>query len=206
MARRGTLPDDLTGFVLAGGASHRMGRDKAKISWGRGTLLTHAIENMRRVAPEVFIVGAPSPDELPVPVLSDNFRGVGPLAGIQTALSNSSTDWNLILAVDLPLVTVEMLKWIADFRADASEIAIVPRVKTRLQPLCATYHRDVLPEIDATLGKRQSSIQRLLERLSTRIIEEDQLIANGFTPEMFLNVNTPEDLECARAIAKTIHG
>ena len=64
----------------------------------------------------------------------------------------------------------------------------------------------MLPEIDATLGKRQSSIQRLLERLSTRIIEEDQLIANGFTPEMFLNVNTPEDLECARAIAKTIHG
>ena len=201
----GRVPEDLTGFVLAGGASRRMGRDKAQILWGKGTLLTHAIENLRRVASGVFVVGASS-DNLAVPVLADKFLGVGPLAGIQTALSNSSTDWNLIIAVDLPLVTAEILKWITNFRAGASRTAIVPRVKARLQPLCAIYHRDVLPEVDAALGKEQSSIRRLLERLSTRIIEEDELIANGFAPEMFLNVNTPEDLKRARVIAKKIDG
>jgi molybdopterin-guanine dinucleotide biosynthesis protein A len=63
-----------------------------------------------------------------------------------------------------------------------------------------------LPKIDEALGEQRSSIHRLLEGLSTRIIEEDQLIANGFAPDMFLNVNTLEDLEQARTIAKTIDG
>ncbi|PYY10502.1 MAG: hypothetical protein DMG61_21560 [Acidobacteria bacterium] len=193
MASHGTLPEDLTGFVLAGGVSRRMGRDKAQIPWRGGTLLTHAIEQVEGVAPKVFVVGSLGANKLPVPVLADNFSGVGPLAGIQTALSNSSTDWNLVIAVDLPLVMSEVLKWIAGFR-------------TRLQPLCAVYHRGLLPEIDEALARQQSSIHRLLERLSTRIIEEDELIANGFAPETFLNVNTPEDLECARAIAKTMYG
>jgi molybdopterin-guanine dinucleotide biosynthesis protein A len=206
MARSGTVRDDLTGFILAGGASRRMGRDKAQISWGGSTLLNHAIENLKHVTSEVFVVGAVSTDKLPVPVLPDKLPGAGPLAGIQAALNHSKTNWNFILAVDLPLVTPQMLDWIAAFQADASRIAIVPRVKSRLQPICAVYHRNLLPEINAALGQQQSSIHRLLERLSTRIIEEDELIASGFAPEMFLNVNTPEDLERARAIAKSMHG
>ena len=182
-----------------------MGRDKAQIPWGADTLLTHTIEQMKRVSDDVFVVGAVKANSLPVTVLPDKEAGLGPLAGIHAALSHSPTDWNLILAVDLPLITSEMLTWLAHYRTDASEAAIVPRVKSRLQPLCAVYHRDLLPEVERALASRESSIHRLLERLSTRIIEEDQLIANGFAPETFLNVNTPEDLERARALAKIMH-
>jgi len=196
----------LTGFVLAGGASRRMGHDKAQIRWKEGTLLTHAIEQIKRVASEVFVVGAVAAENLPVPVLPDGLQGLGPLAGIQAALRYSETDWNLVLAVDLPLVTSAMLAWLADLRIGTSRPAIVPLVQLRLQPLCAIYRRDLLPQIDEALAQRESSIHRLLERLSTRIIEEDQLIANGFSPEMFLNVNTPEDLERARVIANSMHG
>lgn len=201
----GILRNDLTGFVLAGGASRRMGREKAQIPWGRGTLLTHAIEQMKGAASEVVVVGAVT-DNLPIPVIADKLRGLGPLAGIHSALTHSTSDWNLILAVDLPLVTPILLTWIADFRLDTSQRAIVLRVKSKLQPLCGVYHRDLLLQIEEALARRESSIHRLLERLSTRIIEEDQLIAGGFAPEMFLNVNTPEDLERARTIAKTMHG
>jgi len=196
----------LTGFVLAGGASTRMGHDKSRISWSSGTLLTHAIERMRRVSNDVFVVGSSDAINLPVQVLSDKISGVGPLAGVHSALSHSTTEWNLVLAVDLPLITPEMLIWLTDVQADPSQIAIVPRAKSRLQPLCAVYRRDVLPEIEGALTLKESSIHRLLERLSTRIIEEEQLIAAGFSPEMFLNVNTPEDLDRARAIAKAMHG
>ena len=207
MAREAeAVGDRLTGFVLAGGASRRMGQDKAQIRWNEGTLLTHAIEQVRRVASEVFVVGAVAAETLPVPVLPDRLQGLGPLAGIQAALRYSETDWNLVLAVDLPLVTPAMLAWLADFRAGTSRPAIVPLVQLRLQPLCALYRRELLSQIDEALAARESSIHRLLERLSTRIIEQDQLIANGFSPEMFLNVNTPEDLERARVIAKSMHG
>jgi len=196
----------LTGFVLAGGASRRMGRDKTQIQWGSGTLLTHAIERVECVAAEVFVVGAVQANNVPVNVIKDQISGVGPLAGIHTALTYSSTDWNLILGVDLPLITPEILGWLAQVPADNSEMAIVSRVHRRLQPLCGIYHRDCLTEIDRALAKRDSSIHRLLERINTRIIEEDQLIGTGFSPEMFLNVNTPEDLERARMIANTAHG
>lgn len=168
-------------------------------------MLTHAIEQMKGVASEVVVVGAVT-DNLPIPVIADKLRGLGPLAGIHSALAHSTSDWNLILAVDLPLVTPILLTWIADFRLDTSQRAIVLRVKSKLQPLCGVYHRDLLLQIEEALARRESSIHRLLERLSTRIIEEDQLIAGGFAPEMFLNVNTPEDLERARTIAKTMHG
>ena len=201
----GVLRNDLTGFVLAGGASRRMGRDKAQIPWGGGTLLTHAIEQMKRVVSEVLVVGTVT-ENLPVAVLDDRFPGLGPLGGIHSALTCSTSAWNLILAVDLPLVTPTLLAWMADFRLDTSQEAIVLRVNSRVQPLCGVYHRDLLLQIQEALARRESSIHRLLERLSTRIIEEDQLIAAGFAPEMFLNVNTPEDLERARAISKTMHG
>lgn len=204
---RYTVRKSLTGFVLAGGASTRMGRDKTQISWGSGTLLTHAIERMRLISDDVRVVGRVEANNLPVPVLTDKLSDIGPLAGIHSALSHSRTDWNLILAVDLPLITPRMLVWLADLRlADESKTAIVPRVKSRLQPLCAVYHRGSLSEIEHALMRHESSIHRLLEQLNTRIIEEEQLIANGFSPEMFLNVNTPEDLEVARTLARTTHG
>ena len=199
-------PGDLTGFVLAGGTSRRMGRDKAQIPWGDGTLLTHAIAQIQNVVSGVLVVGTVAVEKLLVPLLADRFPGVGPLAGIHAALANSSTEWNLIVAVDLPLLTPALLTWISDFRDGATQLAIIPRVKSRLQPLCAVYHRDLLPEIDAALSIQRTSIHRLLERLSTRIIEEDELIANGFSSEMFLNVNTPEDLDRAEAIAQMRHG
>jgi len=207
MAREpGTIRNSLTGFVLAGGASRRMGRDKAQIPWGRGTLLIHGVERMKRVMREVFVVGTVAQESVPVPVLVDKLPGLGPLAGVHAALSHSVTDWNLILAVDLPLVPPKLLAWIADLQADSSALAIVLRVKSQLQPLCAAYHRGLLPDVEKALANRELSIHRLLERLSTRIIEEDQLIASGFVPEMLLNVNTPEDMERARAVAKTMYG
>lgn len=194
-----------TGFLLAGGASSRMGRDKAFIPWGAGTLLTHSIERMKRVCNYVYVVGTVEPNNVPVTVLADKESGIGPIAAIHTALSHSTTDWNLIVAVDLPLLSPEMLIWLANFASHSCELAIVPRVKSRLQPLSAVYHRDLLSDVERALEKGESSIHRLLERVNTRIIEEDQLIAHGFNPEMFLNVNTPEDLERARAIAKVTH-
>lgn len=207
MMARGANTDrrHLTGFVLAGGASRRMGHDKAKIPWGTGTLLTHSIERMKHVCSDVYVVGTVEANNVPVTVLADKEFGIGPMAGIHAALSHSKTDWNLILAVDVPLLTAEMLRWLTDIKVYTSELAIVPRVKSRLQPLSALYHCDFLPEVKRALEKRESSIHRLLERVKSRIIEEDQLTANGFGPEMFLNVNTPEDLELARAIAKPTH-
>lgn len=203
--------DDITGFILTGGRSQRMGVDKRTIPWNGGTLLTHAVEQMALVVSKLFVVGGEQIENSRIAVVPDVFPGSGPLAGIHAALAQSNTDWNLILAVDMPLVTARLLGYIAERCGVAAMLAIVPRTSGRLQPLCAGYHRDLLPEVEWVLKEDELSIHRLLERLMPgnimiKIIEEPELIATGFIPEMLLNVNTPADLERARFIARTSHG
>jgi molybdopterin-guanine dinucleotide biosynthesis protein A len=229
-----TPADDITGFILAGGHSRRMGTDKARIAWGRGTLLTHAVDRMRQVASGVFVVG--SVESAPVKVFPDVFPESGPLAGLQAALAQTVTDWNLVLAVDMPLVPVGLLRFIAEQRKNGVS-AVVPLTKTvgratdsarnsdnladgtaslnRLQPLCGVYHRRVLSDFERALSQGEYSIHRLLERMrpaighnksiGLRTIEEHELIAAGFSADMFWNVNTPDDLERARTLAATLN-
>ena len=205
---------DITGFGLAGGQSRRMGRAKALIPWDSGTLLSHAVANLEKVASRVFIVGGLEADDLPAPLLQDKYPGRGPLAGIHAALAHTSTDWNFVLALDLPLVTSDLLRFIVRESRDEGEVAVVPRTGGRLQPLCALFHRSLLPEIQGALNHGQLSIHRLLERLNTgimnensgvRTITEADLAARGFQPEMLTNVNTPEDLERVTQIASRLH-
>jgi molybdenum cofactor guanylyltransferase len=229
-----TPADDITGFILAGGRSRRMGTDKAQIAWGRGTLLTHAVDRMRQVASKVFVVG--SADGAPVGVLPDVFAGSGPLGGLQAALAETATEWNLVLAVDMPLVPAGLLRFISE-QCDNEVSAVVPLTKTEdattrsvrnsenlpnctaflelLQPLCAAYHRCLLPDFECALSRGEYSIHRFLERMRTaignnesiglRIIDENELTVAGFSTDMFWNVNTPEDLERARALATTLN-
>ena len=211
----------ISGFILAGGSSRRMGKDKAQIAWGDGSLVTDAVRRMRQVVAQVSVVGLSG--DSPVEVVEDIFPGQGPLAGLHAALVHSVTDWNLVLAVDMPLVTVPLLQFIAA-QCDEKFLAVVTRTtkaghsqapgasrQVRLQPLCAAYHRMLLPVIERALSSHELSIHRLFERLqegimneqsrALRVIEEDELAEAGFSDAMLLNVNTPADLERARALA-----
>lgn len=195
--------NDVTGFVLAGGQSRRMEQDKAQIPWGNGTLLSHACHRMQQVVSKVFVVGgSPNPDG-EITVLADAFSGRGPLAGLHAALQHTHTDWNLVLAVDLPLVSVSFLGFLADLCEAAPTLAVATRTGGRIQPLCAAYHRTLAPEVEGRIKSGDLSIHHLLESISTRIIEEREFLAAGFSNEMLLNVNTPEDLERARTLTKT---
>ena len=194
---------DITGFVLAGGRSRRMGRDKAQIPWEGGTLLSLAMSHMRQVVAETYVVGGTHSVD-GCGVLADNFSSRGPLAGIHSALQHSRTDWNLVLAIDLPLVSSALLEFIAE-SCDQGNDAVTVRLGGHFQPLCAAYHQRLLPEIESRLEAGELSIHRLLEVARTRIMDEEELLSAGFPGEMLLNVNTPEDLERAKQLAGTLH-
>lgn len=197
--------ENITGFVLAGGQSRRMGQDKAQIPWNDGTLLSHAYARLQQVASTVFVVGNLQESDAQFSVLPDIFSGLGPLAGLHSALQHTRTDWNLILAVDLPLATVGLLKFLIGFCEATQVLAVVPRVGGRIQPLCTAYHRNLIHDVEPRLQAGNASVHHLLESVKSRIIEEQELLAAGFSSEMLLNVNTPEDLERARNLAKTLH-
>ena len=111
---------DLTAFILAGGHSRRMGRDKAFLELGGRTLLDRVIELANAVAPTVRIV-APQEKFLTIArTIEDVFPDCGPLGGIHAALTCTSTELNLVLAVDLPFVEVDFLRYMI---AQASQVS-----------------------------------------------------------------------------------
>jgi molybdenum cofactor guanylyltransferase len=188
----------LTGFVLAGGKSTRMGRDKAVLSLNGRTLLETALAAVHPVVNEVFILGPPEPYRAYAPVITDIFPGCGPLGGIHAALAQTKTEFNLMIAVDTPFLSAALLRYLAERALAARAVVTAPEINGYPQPLCAVYSRDFLPIAERALGAGAYKIAPLFPKDRTLVIRETELAQVAFTAEMFENLNTPEDLERAR--------
>lgn len=194
-----------TGLVLAGGRSRRMGRDKALIDLGGRTLLERAIELVRQAGGRPVIIGPPRP-ELPLPGVErlDETAGgaaaAGPLPALRHALRATGAARVVALGCDLPMLPPALLTLLAGLaeRFDA----VVPRAGGRLHVLAAGYRSTCLPALDAALAAGDGALHAILPRVRSRILEEADLVPFG-GPEIFLNINTPEDLERVRAILET---
>jgi molybdopterin-guanine dinucleotide biosynthesis protein A len=184
---------DLTAFVLAGGKSTRMGRDKAFLPWGDGTLLSHALKSVAGVTPRSRIVGDVKKFSAFGVVIADIYRDCGPLGGIHAALSGTTTDFNLILAVDLPLIETRFLQFMVGLAKDTDAAVTLPRADGGLQPLCAVYRREFAQPAEQALQAGKNKIDALFPKVKTRIIEEDEFTCAGFSAAMFRNLNTLED-------------
>jgi molybdopterin-guanine dinucleotide biosynthesis protein A len=187
------------GFVLAGGKSSRMGagsdrdKDKAFLEFRGQTLLNRALAVMGTVCDRVAIVGDPAKFTKYESVVPDIFPGCGPLAGIHAALLHSSAELNLMLAVDMPFVSRELLALLLAAAEQSDAIIIAPRSVRGLQPLCAVYRRDFLPVAEQALRAGKYKIDATFSGVSVRVIKEGELAAAGFTERSFFNVNTPQD-------------
>jgi molybdenum cofactor guanylyltransferase len=176
----------ITGFVLAGGKSTRMGRDKALLEWRGKTLLNHAIGLLRESVDHVQVVGRYQ--------LPDRMPGLGPLGGIATALEVSSTDANLFLAVDLPHLTKDFLKYLRSRIENSSHPMLACKIESDF-PLCLGIRRLLLPEIKRRISANQLSIRGLIEGAAAEIVSQAELSEAGFDKRMFRNINTPEDYQ-----------
>ena len=187
-------------FVLAGGRSTRMGTDKAFVLLEGRTMLARALDLAHSLTSDVRIVGDASKFASLASVVEDLFPGCGPLAGIHTALRSSLSDLNLILAVDMPFVRPALLQYILG-RAKTSVRAMVtvPRTSRGWQPLCAIYRRDFAAIAEKALRAGNYKIDALFDEADVQVISESELQSAGFSPDLFLNLNTPDDLaEAAR--------
>lgn len=187
----------LTAFVLAGGKSTRMGRDKAELSFHGETLLETALRAARGVTADVRVVGSPRLYAKYGATINDIFANCGPLGGIHAALSHAKTQFSLILAVDTPFLSPGLLVHLAR-RALAERAAVTaPEINGYPQPLCAIYSRDFAPIAERALRAGQYKIVPLFPRSQTVLIQEAELKKFAFNAEMFENLNTPEDFERA---------
>ncbi|MDZ7638284.1 MAG: molybdenum cofactor guanylyltransferase [Bryobacterales bacterium] len=148
------------GYVLVGGASTRMRRDKALLSWYQGPLFAHLCDVLRPFCGEARLLGQDRPEFQGHRVLPDAFPGTGPLGGLASALREAGPEWRLVVSCDAPLVNAALLEELiatAEEQGAALPDAIIPETPDgRLQPLCALWHR----RVSATLDRHLESIVR----------------------------------------------
>ncbi|MGA8030051.1 MAG: molybdenum cofactor guanylyltransferase [Bryobacteraceae bacterium] len=189
-----TAGPEVTAFILAGGKSTRMGTDKAFVAIEGRTLLARMLDVARSVTADVRIVGNPAKFQPFAPVVEDVFPGCGPLAGIHAALRSSQRDLNLILAVDMPFVSLALLGFLIERARSSAATVTIARTGIGWQPLCAVYRRAFVDLAEKALRAGRYKIDVLFENTQTQVIDEGGLQAAGFTAECFRNLNTPKDL------------
>ena len=189
---------DRSAFVLAGGQSTRMGAEKALVELDGRTLLEHALTLARSVSPEAWIVGSKAKFSRYGDVVEDEFAQHGPLGGIHAGLRSSTSELNLMLAVDMPFVEVRFLEFLFE-EAARQECAVVtiPRAGGAWQTLCAVYRKPFADLAEEALRAGKNKIDPLFRGIEMRILEERELIEQNFSPALFRNLNTPEELEQA---------
>jgi phospholipid/cholesterol/gamma-HCH transport system ATP-binding protein len=191
-------PVAVTAFVLAGGKSTRMGTDKAFVTLNGRSLLDRMLDVGRSVTADVRIIGDAQKFSQFAPTVEDVFQDCGPLGGIHAALRASPSELNLILAVDLPLVSTALLQYLITRAQSASGAsATVPHAAGGWQPLCAVYRRGFADAAESALRSGHYKIDELFDVVKTQRIEEEELASAGFSPEIFRNLNTREEVEAA---------
>ena len=193
---------EVTGVLLAGGNSRRMGEDKRYLVVGKQTLLERGLGVLRSIFQEVLVViGRDSPPlGVDARVVQDLVPDCGSLGGLYTGLTQATTPCIFLVACDMPFLDQVVIGQFTSRRATAD--IVMAKLGTRLHPMHALYGKRCLPALEQMIQARQLKIQELVSHESLRVqyVTEADLLTIDPSGRSFQNVNTPEDLEAARSL------
>ena len=198
----------VSGIVLAGGMSRRLGRDKAVEPVGGEPLIRRVIGRLATVTDQtVVVVGdAERGSELPLPesakIAVDLYPGAGSLGGIFTGLSATSANWGMVVACDMPFLNLDLLERLLEMRNGSD--AVVPMLDGRPEPTHAIYSRECIPHIEPLLKANELKIAGFFDRVRVKYVGEAQIESSDPDHLSFFNVNTESDL--VRALAVVAQG
>jgi molybdopterin-guanine dinucleotide biosynthesis protein A len=203
---------EIDAFILIGGQSSRMGRDKALIRLGGKTLAERAFSTVRAALPggcvtfvarnaaqfgiEAIIAGAP--------FVFDLIEGRGPLGGLHTTLSYARTEWIFVMACDYPFVTPELIELLRSQIADEFGVVMPEQADGRLQPLCAFYNvATARPLVEEIIERPRvpPPMHEIVDGLNSRVVSYSEYSELEVSSGLFANINTPDDLADAHRSA-----
>ncbi len=197
--------DGVTGIVLAGGLSRRLGRDKAVEQIGGQPLIGRVLDSLSLVTNELIIV-VNTPErgqELPVPesaiVVVDIYPDSGSLGGIFTGLSSSTNEWAIVVACDMPFLNLDLFRYLLSFREHHD--VVVPVIDHRPEPTHAVYSKTCLPSVETRLKIGDLKIARFFDDVRTKFVSQRHVEEIDPGKLSFFNINTEEDLAQARMLA-----
>lgn len=191
---------NVTGIILSGGRSKRMGQNKALLKIGNVTLIEKTVELMKSLFTDTILI-TNSPEEysfLNIPIFADIYKDKGPLAGIHSGLYHSNNDINLIISCDMPFISEEAVKYLINYPTEKE--VVIYKTDNRLQQMLTRYNKSVLQKTEKLLcgealeimkNRNKFSLYNLLDNVSVEIIDVEKL--NFYNEKLFFNVNLPEE-------------
>ena len=196
----------LSGIVLAGGLSRRLGRDKAVEPFGDEPLIARVIGRLSTLTNEAVVVvnSEARGEELPLPdearVAVDIYPDAGSLGGIFSGLTAASSDWGFVVACDMPFLNTDLISHMLTLREDYD--AVVPLLDGYPEPTHAAYSIACLPHIESRLRAGQLKIAGFFDDVRVRYVSESEIDSFDAERLSFFNVNRPDDLERALALVE----
>lgn len=185
----------VTGVILAGGKSTRMGVNKALLSFRGHPLIETVYRTMAEIFDEIVVV-TNNPQEydfLPCAKIPDIHVGSGSMAGIHAALAWSRTPRIFVVGCDMPYLDAGVIRGLAALSGD--EAVLVPASDIGLEPLHAMYSTSVLPLLEEALASGRIKIIDFLKEIGARVVPAEEVAKISSGPAPFLNINSPEDYQ-----------
>ena len=188
----------ITGIILAGGKSTRIGANKPQLKIGKGHLIDRVVDTLSQFTSSIIIVttgeqiGLAKSATPSARWVKDIYPGKGPLGGIYTGLMHAETSYSLVVGCDMPFLNIGLIKYLIDGASGFA--AVAPKIGWMIQPLHAIYSKSCLPSIEALIREDQLQIIKLFNMVNTRYVTEKEI--DQFDPDQlsFLNINTEGDL------------
>lgn len=197
---REPLPLPVTGLILSGGKSKRMGRPKAFLPFEGSTVIGHIVHEIKDLFNEIFIVAneVESFEDLGVDVVKDILPHRGPLGGILSGLMTSSNHYAFVMACDMPLIDKRLVRELVSRRQD-NDVVVLSHPHG-IEPLFGVYSKNCIKPLEESLFAGNLSVQDFLSGLKAGIYEwlPERQDAEALPP--FFNINTPQDY--SRVIAR----
>ncbi|HEY7128740.1 MAG TPA: molybdenum cofactor guanylyltransferase [Nitrospira sp.] len=197
-----SLISDVTGVLLAGGKSRRMGQDKRLLAVGDETLFARSLAVLRSIFQRVLIVIAQDspPIETDAIVVRDLIPECGSLGGLYTGLKEAHTEWVFAAACDMPFLDPATISRFVALKGEGD--VVMAKLKHGLQPMHALYHRNCLPIMERLIRANELKIHALAGHpaLRVRLVLSEELRLLDPDANSFYNVNTPDELEAARML------
>jgi molybdenum cofactor guanylyltransferase len=183
----------MTGIVLSGGRSSRMGKEKGLCLFQGKPLIEYSIELLKQFCETIIIsTNNNDYDYLGYLIVRDTITGIGPAGGIFSCLQASRSDENFILSCDTPMISIELIRFILSYDKKNSD-ALIPVYNGFPEPLCALYRKNCLSAFGESINDGQYKIQEILKKVNVNFVELN-LLDGIIHPLKFTNVNTPEDI------------
>ncbi|MBC7260829.1 MAG: molybdenum cofactor guanylyltransferase, partial [Chloroflexi bacterium] len=185
-------------IILAGGKSQRLGIDKALLELDGEWLLLRLLNALRTLGDDLLVVTNDTERlaKLPGRLIPDVYLNAGPLGGIYSGLLAMRYPQALVVACDMPLLNLELLRYMILLSVDFD--IVIPRIGDKVEPLHAVYSKSCLPAIAKALECGERRVISFFPQLRVRYVEQEEI--DIFDPQhlSFFNINTLEDLEFAR--------